>query len=55
LIGGTTVSFGLLVGKALSGIAKTALYVYATERTAPEYFDDMDSVGWVAIAAPSDR
>lgn len=42
LVGGTAVSLGLLVGKALSGIAKTALYVYATERTAPEYFDDME-------------
>lgn len=42
LIGGTAVSVGLLVGKALSGIAKTALYVYATERTAPDEFDDMD-------------
>lgn len=34
--------FGLLVGKSLSGIAKTALYVYATEQTAPDFFDDMD-------------
>jgi hypothetical protein len=42
LIGGTAVSLGLLVGKALSGIAKTALYVYATERTVPEDFDDME-------------
>ena len=42
LIGGTTFVFGLLLGKALSGVAKTALYVYATESTAPEYFDDMD-------------
>lgn len=42
LIGGTAVVVGLLVGKALSGIAKTALYVYATESTVPEYFDDMD-------------
>lgn len=42
LIGGTAVSVGLLVGKALSGIAKTALYVYASETTAPEQFDDMD-------------
>ena len=42
LIGGSAFVFGLLVGKALSGVAKTALYVYATERTAPEFFDDMD-------------
>ncbi|WP_136689595.1 DUF6159 family protein [Halorhabdus amylolytica] len=41
-VGGTVVVVGLLVGKALSGIAKTALYVYATERTAPEHFEDMD-------------
>jgi hypothetical protein len=42
LIGGSAFVFGLLVGKALSGVAKTALYVYATESTAPEFFDDMD-------------
>jgi MFS family permease len=42
LIGGSAFVFGLLIGKALSGVAKTALYVYATERTAPEFFDDMD-------------
>jgi hypothetical protein len=42
LVGGTAVSIGLLVGKTLSGIAKTALYVYATERTAPEYFGDVE-------------
>ncbi|OLZ39348.1 hypothetical protein A6E15_18375 [Natrinema saccharevitans] len=42
LIGGSAFLFGLLVGKALSGVAKTALYVYATESTAPEFFDDMD-------------
>jgi len=41
-IGITGAVFGLLVGKALSGIAKTALYVYATEQTAPRFFDDMD-------------
>jgi hypothetical protein len=33
---------GLLAEKAFSGISKTALYVYATERTAPEQFDGMD-------------
>jgi len=42
LIGGSAFVFGLLIGKALSGVAKTALYVYATESTAPEYFDDMN-------------
>jgi hypothetical protein len=42
LIGGSAFVFGLLVGKALSGVAKTALYVYATESTAPEFFEDMD-------------
>ena len=42
LIGGSAFVFGLLIGKALTGVAKTALYVYATENTAPEYFDDMD-------------
>lgn len=41
-VGGSAVLIGLLVGKALSGVAKTALYLYATEDTAPEYFDDMD-------------
>jgi len=42
LVGGTVAVFGALVGKALTGVAKTALYVYATEREAPEFFDDMD-------------
>ncbi len=42
VVGGSAVVLGLLVGKALSGIAKTALYVYATETTAPEHFEDMD-------------
>jgi hypothetical protein len=42
LVGGAGFVFGLLLGKALSGIAKTALYVYATEDTAPEFFTDMD-------------
>ena len=42
LIGGSAFIFGLLLGKALSGVAKTALYVYATEDTAPEFFEDMD-------------
>jgi len=41
-IGFTGIIFGLLIGKSLTGIAKTALYVYATENTAPEFFDDMD-------------
>jgi len=42
LVGGSAVILGLLVGKTLTGIAKTALYVYATEDTAPAYFDDID-------------
>ncbi len=42
LIGGGAVMGGLLVGKALSGVAKTALYVYATEQSAPPFFDDID-------------
>ncbi|WP_229770471.1 MULTISPECIES: DUF6159 family protein [unclassified Halorhabdus] len=42
LVGGTAIVIGLLLGKALSGIARTALYVYATERTAPEHFDGID-------------
>jgi len=41
-IGFTGIIFGLLIGKSLTGIAKTALYVYATENTAPEFFEDMD-------------
>ena len=41
-VGFTGVIIGLLIGKSLTGIAKTALYVYATENTAPEFFDDMD-------------
>jgi hypothetical protein len=32
----------VLLGKTLTGVAKTALYVYATEDTAPEYFEDME-------------
>jgi len=31
-----------LVGKTLTGIAKTALYLYATEDDAPAYFDGID-------------
>jgi hypothetical protein len=42
VVGGSAVIFGVLVGKALTGIAKTALYVYATENAAPKYFEDMD-------------
>lgn len=33
---------GGLIGQALTGIAKTALYVYASEEDAPRYFEDMD-------------
>jgi len=42
VFGGSAVVFGVLVGKTLTGIAKTALYVYATEKTEPKYFEDMD-------------
>lgn len=45
LIGGTALIFALLLGKTLSGVAKTALYVYATDSTAPEHFEDMDFGG----------
>jgi len=41
-IGGAAILIGVLIGKALTGIAKTALYVYATEQAAPEYFGDID-------------
>ena len=41
-VGVTGVVLGQLVGKSLTGIAKTALYVYATEQTAPAHFEDMD-------------
>lgn len=34
-----------LLGQTLTGIAKTALYVYATEDDAPEYFDGIDFGG----------
>jgi hypothetical protein len=39
---GTAVIVGLLVGKVLSGIARPALYLYATRNTAPERFDGID-------------
>jgi len=42
VLGGSAVVFGVLVGKTLTGIAKTALYVYATENTAPRYFEYID-------------
>ncbi|WP_135665175.1 DUF6159 family protein [Halorhabdus rudnickae] len=41
-IGGTAIVLSYLIGQALTGIAKTALYVYATEDEAPEFFEDMD-------------
>ncbi|WP_136689474.1 DUF6159 family protein [Halorhabdus amylolytica] len=41
-IGGTAIVLAYLIGQALTGIAKTALYVYATEDEAPEFFEDMD-------------
>ncbi|MDZ7688129.1 MAG: DUF6159 family protein [Halobacteriales archaeon] len=42
VVGGSAVLFGVLVGKTLTGISKTALYIYATEDTAPKYFGDID-------------
>ncbi|MCU4719268.1 DUF6159 family protein [Halapricum hydrolyticum] len=42
VVGLSGIVLGLLIGKSLTGIAKTALYVYATEQTAPEFFEDMD-------------
>ncbi|WEL18530.1 putative membrane protein [Halorhabdus sp. SVX81] len=42
VIGGGAVLLAFLVGQALTGVAKTALYVYATEEEAPEFFEDMD-------------
>jgi hypothetical protein len=45
VIGGSAVVFAVLVGKTLTGVAKTALYVYATEDVAPKYFEDMDFAG----------
>jgi hypothetical protein len=44
IIGGS-VLIGALIGEALTGIAKTALYVYATEDEPPRYFEDMDFGG----------
>ena len=42
VIGGGAILLAYLIGQALTGIAKTALYVYATEEKAPEFFEDMD-------------
>jgi hypothetical protein len=42
LVGGSALLLGLLVGQSLTGVAKTALYRYATGHSAPEHFDDMD-------------
>lgn len=39
------VLIAMLLGQTLTGIAKTALYVYATEDEAPEYFDGIDFSG----------
>lgn len=44
IIGGG-VPLGTVVGQALTGIAKTALYVYARETEPPHYFEDMDFGG----------
>lgn len=55
LVAGVAVLFAILIGKALSGIARTALYVYATEQTSPEFFGDMDfsKLGGDDDASPS--
>ena len=45
VVGGSAVVFGVLLGKTLTGVAKTALYIYATENESPEYFEDMDFAG----------
>jgi hypothetical protein len=41
-IGAVAIVGALLIGMALTGIAKTALYVYATEDETPPYFGGMD-------------
>lgn len=41
-IGAIAIVGALLIGMALTGIAKTALYVYATEDETPPYFDGLD-------------
>jgi hypothetical protein len=40
--GGTTILLALLVGYALTGVAKTALYVYGTDGETPRYFSGVD-------------
>lgn len=40
--GSVAIVGALLIGMALTGIAKTALYVYATEDETPSYFGGMD-------------
>ena len=45
VVGGSAVLLGFLIGKTLTGVAKTALYVYATESESPEYFEDMEFAG----------
>ncbi len=42
LVGGGAILLAFLIGSALTGIAKTALYVYATEDETPHYFSGMD-------------
>jgi hypothetical protein len=42
VVGGVAIVLGLLIGYALTGIAKTALYVYGTENESPRYFDGID-------------
>jgi hypothetical protein len=40
-----SVLLAVLLGQTLTGIAKTALYLYATEDEAPSYFEDIDFGG----------
>ena len=40
--GGTAILLALLVGYALTGIAKTALYVYGADGETPRYFSGID-------------
>jgi hypothetical protein len=41
-VGAVAVVGGHLVGRSLTGIAKTALYQYATGTESPRYFEDVD-------------
>jgi len=45
----------MLIGQTLTGIAKTALYLYATEDESPRYFDGVDFGGGSARSGSSSR